>query len=79
MTLLALTHLSSRFHPRDIRKEAQQAFADTVVPRDFDQLEIPFAERGAPVFHHGGARERGANDGPVATDPPDTVTADPDL
>ena len=79
VTLLALTHLSSRFHPRDIRSEAQHTFAETIVPRDFDQLDVPFAERGAPVFHLGGARERGVNNGPAVTDPPDTVTAEPDL
>ncbi len=48
--LLALTHISSRFMPRDIREEARAVFAETVVPRDFDQVELPFAERGAPVF-----------------------------
>ena len=46
--LLALTHLSTRYFPRDIRDEARATFAETVVPRDFDVIEIPFPERGAP-------------------------------
>ena len=46
--LLALTHLSTRFFPREFRAEAEPVFADTVVVRDFDAIEVPFAERGAP-------------------------------
>jgi ribonuclease Z len=46
--LLALTHLSTRFFPREVRDEARAIFADTVVPRDFDAIEIPFPERGGP-------------------------------
>jgi ribonuclease Z len=48
--LLALTHLSTRYFPRDVRNEARAIFADTVVPRDFDAIEIPFPERGAPAL-----------------------------
>ncbi len=46
--LLALTHLSTRYFPREVRDEARETFADTVVPRDFDTIEVPFPERGAP-------------------------------
>jgi ribonuclease Z len=46
--LLALTHLSTRYFPREIRKEAQAIFENTVVPRDFDTIEVPFPERGEP-------------------------------
>ena len=46
--LLALTHLSTRYFPRDVRDEARSVFADTIVPRDFDTIEIPFPERGEP-------------------------------
>src|SRR4051794_249858 len=46
--LLALTHLSTRFFPREIRDEARASFEPTVVPRDFDAIEVPFPERGAP-------------------------------
>ena len=77
--LLALTHLSSRFIPREIRKEAAAVFPEAVVPRDFDQIEIPFAERGVPVFHPGGATRRPADGDPRAAAGPGTVSAEPDL
>jgi ribonuclease Z len=48
--LLALTHLSTRYFPRDVRDEARAVFPDTVVPRDFDAIEVPFPERGAPAL-----------------------------
>jgi ribonuclease Z len=46
--LLALVHLSIRHPPGRVRDEARALFPDTVIPRDFDQVEIPFPERGAP-------------------------------
>lgn len=46
--LLALVHLSTRYGGREIREEATAVFPDTVVPRDFDAIEVPFPERGAP-------------------------------
>jgi len=46
--LLALTHLSTRYFPREIREEAKTIFENTVVPRDFDTIEVPFPERGEP-------------------------------
>jgi ribonuclease Z len=46
--LLALVHLSTRYGGREIRDEARAVFPETVVPRDFDAIEIPFPERGAP-------------------------------
>jgi ribonuclease Z len=46
--LLALTHLSTRYFPRDVREEARAVFRNTVVPRDFDAIEVPFPERGEP-------------------------------
>jgi ribonuclease Z len=54
--LLALTHLSNRYFGPDVAGEAQAIFPDTVVPRDFDVIEVPFAERGAPSLVKGGAR-----------------------
>jgi ribonuclease Z len=48
--LLALTHLSTRYFPRDVREEAGATFPATVVPRDFDAIDIPFPERGEPVL-----------------------------
>jgi ribonuclease Z len=46
--LLALTHLSTRYFPRDVRDEARAVFPHTLVPRDFDTIEVPFPERGDP-------------------------------
>jgi ribonuclease Z len=51
--LLALTHLSTRYFPREIRDEARAVFPNTVVPRDFDAIEVPFPERGEPVLVKG--------------------------
>jgi ribonuclease Z len=48
--LLALTHLSTRYYPRDVRDEARATFPGTVVPRDFDAIDIPFPERGEPAL-----------------------------
>ncbi|MHB8658813.1 MAG: ribonuclease Z [Solirubrobacteraceae bacterium] len=46
--LLALTHISTRYPVRVLREEARAIFPATVLPRDFDSIEIPFPERGAP-------------------------------
>jgi ribonuclease Z len=54
--LLALTHISSRYFGGEAADEARQLFPATVVPRDFDTIEIPFAERGDPVLVSRGAR-----------------------
>ncbi|MEA2426446.1 MAG: ribonuclease [Thermoleophilaceae bacterium] len=47
--LLALTHLSPRHPPGLLRAEAREAFDRTIVPRDFDRVELPLPERGEPV------------------------------
>jgi len=49
VTLLALTHLSTRYPIGPLRDEARAEFEPTIVPRDFDRIEVPFPERGAPV------------------------------
>jgi ribonuclease Z len=56
--LLALTHLSNRYFGPEIAREARAIFPDTVVPRDFDVIEIPFPERGPPQLVKGGATHR---------------------
>ncbi len=48
VALLALTHLSARYSGGELRDEARAVFADTEVPRDFDTIDIPLPERGAP-------------------------------
>jgi ribonuclease Z len=56
--LLALTHLSNRYFGPEIAREARDIFPETVVPRDFDVVEVPFEERGAPQLVKGGALHR---------------------
>jgi len=51
--LLALTHVSTRYvYERDgshpILDEARAVFDRVVLPRDFDAIEVPLPERGAP-------------------------------
>ena len=58
--LLALTHISNRYSGGDVEREAREVFAETVVPRDFDTVELPFAERGVPELVRSGARRRRA-------------------
>jgi ribonuclease Z len=53
--LLALTHVSTRYFGPEVRREARELFAATVVPRDFDIIELPFQERGEPRLIKGGA------------------------
>jgi ribonuclease Z len=54
--LLALTHLSPRYFGRELLDEARAIFPETVAPRDFDVIEVPFPERGAPTLVKRGAR-----------------------
>jgi ribonuclease Z len=58
--MLALTHLSNRYFGAEILREARAVFPDTVVPRDFDIIDVRFAERGGPQLIKGGALGRGA-------------------
>jgi ribonuclease Z len=46
--LLALTHVSTRYGGREIRDEARSVFERTVVPHDFDAIEVPLPEKGEP-------------------------------
>lgn len=56
--LLALVHISSRYHVGKVIEEAKEVFEPTVAPRDFDQIELPFPERGEPRLIPNGATER---------------------
>jgi ribonuclease Z len=55
--LLALTHLSNRYFGPEVAREARTIFPDTVVPKDFDVIDVPFPERGAPRLVKGGAKQ----------------------
>ena len=54
--LLALTHLSTRYFGHQVVEEAREIFPESVVPRDFDVVAVPFPERGVPVLVRSGAR-----------------------
>jgi ribonuclease Z len=56
VSLLALTHLSNRYFGPEVAREARTIFAETVVPKDFDVIDVPFPERGAPRLVKGGVR-----------------------
>ena len=55
--LLALVHISSRYHVGQVLDEARETFEPTIAPRDFDTIEIPFPERGEPNLVPNGAVE----------------------
>jgi ribonuclease Z len=59
--MLALVHISSRYHVGKVLEEAQDVYEPTVAPKDFDIIEIPFPERGYPELIPNGARERGGS------------------
>ena len=58
--MLALVHISARYHVGAALDEAVEVFPDTVAPRDFDLIELPFAERGGPELIRDGARSEPA-------------------
>ena len=67
VTMLALTHVSPRYFGPELLREAREIFPATVVPKDFDTIEVPFAERGAPRLVKGGGISRPAGDKVPAT------------
>ena len=56
--MLAIVHVSSRYNVSAVLAEAREAFPNTVAPRDFDLVEIPFPERGEPELVHEGREQR---------------------
>jgi ribonuclease Z len=58
VTMLALTHVSTRYFGPELAREARAIFPETVVPRDFDIIELRYQERGGPLLHKGGALQR---------------------
>ena len=58
--MLALVHLSTRYFARDVRDEARATFGNTVIPHDFDAVEVPFPERGEPRLIRWDEREPAA-------------------
>jgi ribonuclease Z len=83
--MLVLTHLSNRYFGPEISREAREVFAQTVVPRDFDMIDVRFPERGGPRLLKAGARatreEGEQHDGHGAgggSEGPDRGRGDPD-
>lgn len=71
--MLALVHISSRYHVRAALEEAEAEFSNPVAPRDFDLIELPLPEKGNPQLIHRGAvrgrpEDRPADDGDSAAD-----------
>jgi ribonuclease Z len=60
--LLALTHVSPRYFGPELAREACEVFSATVVPKDFDVIEVPYAERGEPALIRRGARPKKVSD-----------------
>jgi ribonuclease Z len=58
VAMLALTHLSNRYFGPEVAREARTLFAETVVPKDFDIIDLRFEERGGPLLVKGGALHR---------------------
>lgn len=54
--MLAMVHISPRYHVKVALEEARAVFENAVAPRDFDLIEVPYPERGEPKLIPGGAR-----------------------
>jgi ribonuclease Z len=66
--MLALTHVSPRYYGPELLEEAREIFQATVLPRDFDVIEVPLPERGDPELIRSGARPaRQGGEEPVPT------------
>jgi ribonuclease Z len=65
VTMLCLTHLSSRYFGPEVAREARTIFPETFVPRDFDIIDLRFQERGGPQLVKGGALHRRRESAPV--------------
>ena len=46
--MLALVHISSRYHVGKVLEEARRVFEPTVAPRDFDLVESPSPSAASP-------------------------------
>jgi ribonuclease Z len=57
--MLALTHVSMRCSPKQVKAEAEAIHGNVVVPRDLDLIELPFRERGEAVLVKNGGRPDG--------------------
>jgi ribonuclease Z len=72
--LLALNHLSIRYSVGLLKDEARAIFPNTVLPRDFDTIEIPFAERGEPELIRWDSKQTATETMPESAAPADTLS-----
>jgi ribonuclease Z len=72
--MLALNHVSIRYTVKVLRDEAREIFANTVLPRDFDTIEIPFAERGEPELVRWDSKQTAVETVPESAAPADTLS-----
>lgn len=56
--MLALVHISARHFIPEVVESAREVFENSIAPRDFDLVELPFPEKGKPELIQGGAKER---------------------
>lgn len=68
--MLVLTHFSSRYAGGELRDQARAIFAATVAPRDFDTVELPLPERGAPRLVRWADRQAAERDALAAVPAP---------
>lgn len=61
--MLALVHISARYHVGASLDEAREVFPNTYAPRDFDLIEIPLPEKGEPTLIRQGAVPKGGQAG----------------
>jgi ribonuclease Z len=76
--LLALVHISSRYHVGTVLDEAREVFEPSLAPKDFDVIEIPFPERGDPRLVPNGARDsgNGPDEGKLSSDVPASTASE---
>lgn len=55
--MLVLTHISNRYFGKELQEEARAIFENTVLPRDFDLINVPYAESGEPTLIQNGSRD----------------------
>jgi ribonuclease Z len=58
VSMLALTHISTRYAGGQLRDEARAVFPGAVVPRDFDTIDVPLPEKGEPELIRWDAERR---------------------
>jgi ribonuclease Z len=75
VSILALNHFSTRYPVGVLRDEARAIFPATVLPRDFDTIEVPLTERGEPELVRWDDHVRPLTTVPSETPAPEAATA----